>query len=242
LRICAIINRQLAEVHEKADGPTGKLSSAFRKEELTMQDQVNKAHCRRFIQQIFNEGKLDRIREFIAADAWNHELGDEPAPTGRSPEYFADLIRLYREAFPDFHVEILDQVAENGRVVTSMRFRGTQKNPLLGIPSHGRSMKVDGIRIDYFVGDTIVESWFQWDSVGMLRQLGVLPNLWEREATAKASGPAVVWYIPPPEEQADLGRGSVKEGRAGRPASSVPDLTADPPRAKSRTGAGSLLR
>jgi predicted ester cyclase len=210
---------------------------------MTMQDQVNKAHCRSFIQQVFNEGKLDRIREFIAPDAWNHELGGEPAPPGHSPEYFADLIRLYREAFPDFHVEILDQVAENGRVVTSMRLRGTQKNPLFGIPSHGRSMEIEGIRIDYFIGDTIVESWFQWDSVRMLRQLGVLPNLWEREpAPAKASGPAVVWYIPPSEEQARLEGRSAKEDRAGRSTLSFPDPSAEEPRATSRKGAGSLLR
>jgi steroid delta-isomerase-like uncharacterized protein len=171
-----------------------------------VQNQVHKAHCRRFIQQIFNEGKLDRIRDFIAPDAWNHEVGDELAPPGRSPEYFADLIRLYREAFPDLRVEILDQIAENGRVVTSLRLQGTQRNPLLGIPSHGKSMEIDGIRIDRFVGDRIAESWFQWDSVGMLRQLGVLPNLWEGQAegTTKAPGPAAVWYFSPPEEQPGL--------------------------------------
>jgi steroid delta-isomerase-like uncharacterized protein len=166
-----------------------------------VQNEINKAICRRFIQQVFNEGELNRVREFIAADAWNHELGDEPAPPGRSPEYYADLVSAYREAFPDLQVEIRDQVAENGRVVTRLHLKGTQKNPLLGIPSRGRSMAVEGIRIDRFADNKIAESWFQWDSVGMLRQLGVLPNLWEREAPPTAKPVAPVWYFPEPEQQ-----------------------------------------
>jgi len=167
-----------------------------------VENETCKAICRRFIQEIFNQGELSRIRDFLAADAWNHELGDDPAPPGLAPEYFADLIRLYREAFPDLQVEIQRQVAEEDQVVTCLRLRGTQKNPLLGIPSRGKAMEIEGVRVDRFVGDKIAESWFQWDSVGMLRQLGVLPNLWEGQAepvVEPATAPVTVWYVPEPE-------------------------------------------
>jgi steroid delta-isomerase-like uncharacterized protein len=169
-----------------------------------VKNETCKAICRRFIQEIFNQGELSRIRDFVAADAWNHEVGDEPAPAGHSPEYFAGLVRLYREAFPDLQIEIKTQVAEEDRVVTCLRLKGTQKNPLLGIPSRGKAMEVEGIRIDRFVDDKIAESWFQWDSVGMLRQLGVLPNLWEGKAVPAAepaSMPSTVWYMPVPEAE-----------------------------------------
>jgi predicted ester cyclase len=162
----------------------------------------NKEISRRFVQQIFNEGKLSQIGDFVAADAWNHEYGEEPAPAGRSPEFFAGLVRLYRDAFPDLHVEVQGQVAEDDQVVTSLRLKGTQEGPLMGIPSHGKSMEVDGIRIDRFVDDKIAESWFQWDSVGMLRQLGVLPILRERKMPTSEPAPATatVLYLPVPEE------------------------------------------
>ena len=177
-----------------------------------MQNQTNKATCRRFVQQIFNDGELSRIRDFVAADAWNHEVGDTPAPSGSSPEQFASLVKVYRDAFPDLRFEIQNQIAEDNRVVTCLRMKGTQENSLLGLPSHGKSMDVDGIRIDRFVGDKIAESWFQWDSVGMLRQLGVFPNLWESEAATTTSAvpvapiakpepaPAKVLLLPLPEE------------------------------------------
>ena len=167
-----------------------------------MQTETHKAISRNLIQQVFNDGDFARTRDFIAADAWNHELGDQPAPSGRSPEYFADLIQLYRDAFPDLQVEIQSQIAEDDRVVTCLQLRGTQKNPLLGIASHGKAMDVEGIRIDRFVDEKIAESWFQWDSVGMLRQLGVLPNLRKGKAVPaaeSASTPGTVWYMPVPE-------------------------------------------
>jgi steroid delta-isomerase-like uncharacterized protein len=183
-----------------------------------LQNQTNKATCRRFVQQIFNDGELSRIRDFVAADAWNHEVGDEPAPAGLSPEHFACLVKVYRDAFPDLRFEIQNQIAEDNRVVTCLRMKGTQENSLLGLPSRGKSMDVDGIRIDRFVGDKIAESWFQWDSVGMLRQLGILPNLWESKAATTTSAvpvapiakpepaPAKVLHLPLPEEAPALDR------------------------------------
>ena len=64
-----------------------------------------------------------------------------------------------------------------GRVVTCLRMRGTQNGPLLGIGVSGKRVDVTGIRIDRLAEDRITESWFHWDGLRMLRQLGALPNL-----------------------------------------------------------------
>ena len=137
----------------------------------------NKAICRRFIQQIFNEGKLSSIRDFISADSRHHELGDWSVPSGRSVEWFADMVHLYRVAFPDLRIEIQDQIAEKDRVVTCVRMQGTQKGRLLGIGLSGKAVDVTGIRIDRLAKGKITESWFHWDSLGMLQQIGALPEL-----------------------------------------------------------------
>ena len=139
----------------------------------------NKAVCRRFIQQIFNEGDLSSIWDFVSSDAVNHELSDslgEPSQ-GESVEWLTTLVYLYRRAFPDLHLEIQDQIAERDRVVTRLRMRGTQKNPLMSIGASGRTIDVTGIRVDRFADGKIAESWFHLDSLGMLRQLDALPAL-----------------------------------------------------------------
>ena len=137
----------------------------------------NKATCRRFIREIFNEGNRSSIRDFLTSDSVHHELGGVSVPAGRGPEWFADSIDFYRIAFPDLRLEIQDQIAENDRVVTRLRMQGTQKGPLVGIGASGRSVDITGIRVDRLSEGKIAESWFHWDSLGMLQQIGALPDL-----------------------------------------------------------------
>lgn len=172
-----------------------------------MYREKNKATCRHFIQQIFNEGNFSSIRDFVSPDSHHHELGDVSVPLGRSPEGFADMIHLYRRAFPDLRVEIQDQIAESDRVVTSLRIQGTQTGPLLGIGVSGKTLDISGIRIDRLAENKIAESWFHWDSLGMLQQIGALPELarnpqpvpWAKEATSLQ--PPVLFPMAPPQTE-----------------------------------------
>jgi predicted ester cyclase len=143
--------------------------------------QSNKDLCRRFIQKIFNEGELPLIRDFMSPDVVNHEVTDSFGDTGglqaHNIEWMTGLIYLYRHAFPDVHVEIQDQIAEGDRVVTRLRMRGTHKNALMAIAASGRKIDIAGIRVDRLAGGKIVESWSHFDVLGMLHQIGALPEL-----------------------------------------------------------------
>ena len=157
-----------------------------------MYSEKNNATCRRFIQQILNEGHLSSIRDFVSPDSIHYDLDDVLAPSGLSPERFADMIGLYRLAFPDLRVDIQDQIAERDQVVTRLRIQGTQKGPLLGIGASGKTVDINGIRVDRLAEGKITESWFHWDGLGMLQQIGALPVLarnsqeapWAKEVTA----------------------------------------------------------
>lgn len=109
-------------------------------------------------------------------NALHHELDGWQVPAGRSAERFADLIGLYRLAFPDLRVEIQAD-CESDRVVSSVRMQGTQTGPLLGIGASGKTVDITGIRVDRLAKDKISESWFYMDGLGMLEQIGALPKL-----------------------------------------------------------------
>jgi steroid delta-isomerase-like uncharacterized protein len=143
-----------------------------------MSRDANKAICRRFINRLYNEeGSLSSIRAFVSPNSVHHELDGMNPPSGRGSDWFADMVRLYRVGFPDLRVEIQDQIAETDRVVTCLRLQGTQSGPLLGIGASGRTVDVTGIRVDRLTQGKIAESWFHWDSLGMLEQIGALPAL-----------------------------------------------------------------
>lgn len=169
----------------------------------------NKDLCRRFIQKIFNEGELSLIRDFMSPGVVNHELadsvGDNAPPEGHNIEWITDLVYLYRQAFPDLHVEIQDQIAQGDKVVTCLRVQGTQTSALMTIAASGKKIDIAGIRVDRVVGGRIVESWFHLDALGMLRQLDALElkrrprkvTPVSRETAPEATPPVAGWNLIP---------------------------------------------
>jgi steroid delta-isomerase-like uncharacterized protein len=134
----------------------------------------NKAISRRLVEEAFNEGKLEVVDELVASDFVNH---DPSSPEDlRGPEGLKKFIRTYRSAFPDISVRIEDQIAQGDKVVSRWSGSGTQKGELMGMPASGKQARVTGITIDRLEGGKIIESWNNWDTLGMLQQLGVVPE------------------------------------------------------------------
>ena len=79
-------------------------------------------------------------------------------------------------ALPDFALEIEEQVAEGDAVVTRWRATGTHNGPLFGIPPTGRAVTASAIHIHHVADGRITDQWEQFDAIGVLRQLGVLPG------------------------------------------------------------------
>jgi predicted ester cyclase len=79
-------------------------------------------------------------------------------------------------AFPDLNITIEDQIAEGDKVVTRWVGRGTQQGELQGIPPTGKQATTSGIAIDRIVSGKLVETWDQFDALGMMQQLGVVPT------------------------------------------------------------------
>jgi steroid delta-isomerase-like uncharacterized protein len=138
-----------------------------------MSAETRKALERRLIEEVWNRGNLDFAERCFTTDYVNH---DPSSPEEiRGPEGFKQNVAAIREAFPDFRMEIVDQVAEGEKVVTRYVITGTQEGELAGIPPSGRRIEVDGMGIDYFRGGKICESWEYYDVMGLMQQLGAIP-------------------------------------------------------------------
>ena len=139
-----------------------------------MSTEQNKAIARRFLEEVFGQGKLAVVDEIVAPDHVDHGPSTLPGmPTG--PEGSKMVVTIYRNAFPDIHFTIDEQIAEGDKVVTRWTGRGTHKGELAGIPATGKSATVTGMGVDRIVNGKIVESWGIFDQFGMMQQLGVIP-------------------------------------------------------------------
>lgn len=138
-----------------------------------MSAEENKAVSRRWFEEVFGEGKLELADELMAADVTIHEPATPALPDGI--EGARQLVSTYRSAFPDLHFTVEDVLAEGDKVVVRWTGRGTHNGDLPGIPATGRNSTVTGISIDRFENGKVAESWINWDTLGMLRNIGVMP-------------------------------------------------------------------
>ena len=53
---------------------------------------------------------------------------------------------------------------------------GTHDGELMGMPPTGKSVEIAGITIDRIADDKIAESWTCFDTLGMMQQLGAIPE------------------------------------------------------------------
>lgn len=121
----------------------------------------------------FNEGRLDVADEVLTPDYVNHDPS-QPRPID-SREAMKGFITYLRTAVPDVHFTVDDTVAEGDKVVYRWSATGTQQGEFFGAPPTGRSFSTAGIIIARLADGRIAEEWVEWDTMGMLRQLGVLP-------------------------------------------------------------------
>lgn len=143
------------------------------------------------VEKVLNQGELDFLDVLMAPDAITHELEIFGPSAARGRGTVRQFVELFRSAFPDLRVTILDQLTAGDRVTTRWRMEGTQSHRLMGIAASHRFMSVEGIRIDRIADGRIAETWTQWDTLGMLRQLGALPALERRPAIAASSAAQV---------------------------------------------------
>ena len=135
----------------------------------------NLALARRVLDEVFNAGNLDLVDELVTSDY----VGHDPALPAelRGPEAAKASVAGYRAAFPDLRLTIEDQLAGGDLVATRWTGRGTHQGELMGLQPTGKQSTVTGITIDKIVNGRIAESWTNWDTLGMLQQLGAVPAL-----------------------------------------------------------------
>lgn len=82
----------------------------------------------------------------------------------------------WRSAFPDLRVVVDLAVAEGDLVSVRWTARGTNTGTGNGIPATGRKVEISGTTIFRFEGGAIAEEWTSGDTLGLMRQLGLLPS------------------------------------------------------------------
>jgi len=80
---------------------------------------------------------------------------------------------LIRKAFPDWHSDLHELVAEDDLVVERFTASGTHQGELMGAAPTGQTVFLKGINIFRVRDGQVVEWWSRLDELSLIRQLGL---------------------------------------------------------------------
>jgi steroid delta-isomerase-like uncharacterized protein len=140
----------------------------------TVSVEENKSLARRYFDDLWTGGDEEFIDRHVAVDYVFH---DANTPGGvRGTDGLRRYYWRFRAGFPDMRFTVEDQVAEGDKVVTRWSVEATQSGPFLGMPPSDKTLHVTGINIFRFVDGYFVEGWHNLDTLGLLQQLGAVPD------------------------------------------------------------------
>ena len=137
-----------------------------------MSTEDNKELGRRALEAV-NTHNVSEYTRYFAPDSKFYGF----APQTLDLEGYKQTLAMAFAAFPDWHLTIEDMIAEGDKVVTRYTIRGTHQGAFLGIPPTGKQFTYTAITIAQIVNGKAVELRNEFDNLGLLQQLGVIPSM-----------------------------------------------------------------
>src|SRR5215213_5475709 len=146
-----------------------KGSGLGRRRKSVSTEEENKAIFRRYIEEVWNHGRLELADEIF--DRYLAHQADGPT-LERGPEDVKRFVGEFRSAFPDFRISIDDQIAEGEKVMVHATIRGTHQREFRGMAPTGEEIEERGFSVFRFSAEgKVVESWDSYYSqLGLMRQ------------------------------------------------------------------------
>ncbi len=135
-----------------------------------MSIEENKAVARKFFEE-FSNGNLQAVADLMAPDHVFH-FPLAPGPQDKA-QHVAGQAHI-KTIFPDYRMDVVDQIAEGDMVMTRLTVRGTQQGEFMGHPGNGQTSEITTINIMRIRDGLVVDEWDELDTLSFLAQLGVI--------------------------------------------------------------------
>jgi steroid delta-isomerase-like uncharacterized protein len=130
----------------------------------------NKQLYRRFLQEVFNEGRMETADELLSPSYVFHDA--PPGAPNEGSQAVKQAASMFRAAFPDLKISVDELVAEGDKVCARATTRGTHRGTIFEVPATGKTVTITGLTMVRISDGQITDSWVKNDVVGLLKQLG----------------------------------------------------------------------
>lgn len=127
----------------------------------------------------WNAHDADRIVGLHAPKYVGIDVAEAAPRHGR--EGIRRVVEIYLRAFPDLQLTVEDMLVDGNRLVVLWIAHGTHVGSVMRIPPTHRPIEVRGLSVLTIEAGMITRAFHHWDVAGMLRNLGLLPELLESD-------------------------------------------------------------
>ena len=129
----------------------------------------------RTINEAWNSHDIEKVLNFYAHDYVGEDVGQASPVQGRAALHM--MLELYWRAFPDLKFEVISMLGEDSRIAILWLGEGTHQGTFMNIPPTGHTVRVRGVSIIDVKDGLVMRGQYVWDMAGMLRHMGLLPEL-----------------------------------------------------------------
>ena len=127
------------------------------------------------INEAWNSHDIEKVIGFYAPDYMGEDVGQASPLRGR--DGMRAMLENYWRAFPDLRFQVISTLIESNRIVILWTGEGTHLGTIMNIPATGHNVQVRGVSILEIEHGLVVRGQYIWDLAGMLRHMGLLPEL-----------------------------------------------------------------
>ncbi len=119
----------------------------------------------------WNKGDFEVWKQMHADEYAYYSPSNSTKPLSR--EETIEMGKVFFKGFPDATTSIEGLITAGDKVITRWILRGTHKGEFAGIPATGKKVVNSGIMITRIENGKVVEDKEDYDSLGMMQQLGM---------------------------------------------------------------------
>jgi predicted ester cyclase len=129
----------------------------------------NKETIRLWYEEGWNKGDNERLIPRVFHPEWSD--GNPIRPESEGLEGMYELVKFYKEAFPDAHFVITHLFADANSAAVRYEVTATHKGDAFGIKATGKKFTSTGIVLYEMREGKIYRSWQELDLMGIVNQL-----------------------------------------------------------------------
>ena len=132
----------------------------------------NKVIVRRFIDEVFVKGNVDAVDKLVAHDFVPHSWPSVAPGT----DSLKQAVNRVSAGLSGVSMKIEDMISQDDKVAVRLTAHATHQGDFMGLPATGKSYTISETHIFHMRDGKVAEHWRDADMLGLLQQLGALPE------------------------------------------------------------------